>query len=90
MEKDLHLVLRHKWFDMIKSGDKLEEYRDLTDYYRKKIDGSHTNVVFHKGYTNEIIRKKILSVSIGEGYEAWGAEKGKRYFCIRFGQKDSR
>ena len=90
MEKDLHLVLKFKWFDMIKRGVKLEEYRDLNDFYKKKIDGSHTHVVFHKGYSSETIRKRILSISIGEGFEPWGAEKGKRYYCIRFGQRNSR
>ena len=25
--KTLHLVLKHKWYDMIESGEKKEEYR---------------------------------------------------------------
>lgn len=29
----LHLNLKKKWFDMILSGEKKEEYREMTDYW---------------------------------------------------------
>jgi len=29
----LHLNLKKKWFDMIESGEKKEEYRDMSPYY---------------------------------------------------------
>lgn len=29
----LHLVLKRKWWDMIKSGEKPDEYRDFTKYW---------------------------------------------------------
>lgn len=29
----LHLTLKKKWFDMIASGEKNEEYRELKDYW---------------------------------------------------------
>ena len=32
-KKTLHLNLKRVWFDMIKSGEKKEEYRELTVYY---------------------------------------------------------
>lgn len=35
--KTLKLVLKRKWFDMIASGEKKEEYRDLTKYWAKRI-----------------------------------------------------
>jgi hypothetical protein len=31
--KTLQLALKKKWFDMIKSGEKLEEYREITPYW---------------------------------------------------------
>lgn len=31
--KTLHLVLKRKWWDMIESGEKKEEYRDFTPFY---------------------------------------------------------
>ena len=36
----LTLPIKRKWFDMIASGEKKEEYRALTDYY----DTRFTNV----------------------------------------------
>mgnify|MGYP003304236941 CR=1 FL=1 len=31
--KVLFLHLKKKWFDMIQSGEKLEEYREMSEYY---------------------------------------------------------
>ena len=36
-QKDLKLVLKRRWYEMIESGEKKEEYRYTTDYYRKKF-----------------------------------------------------
>ena len=33
----LQLVLKKKWFDMIASGEKKEEYREITPYWAKRI-----------------------------------------------------
>ena len=44
MKKTLHLNLIRKWFDMIKSGDKKEEYRDISPYFCSKFllyNGKH-------------------------------------------------
>jgi hypothetical protein len=35
--KILHLNLKKKWFDMILSGKKKEEYRTVSDYWMKRI-----------------------------------------------------
>ena len=35
--KTLHLVLKRKWWDMIESGDKKEEYRAFNEYWTKRI-----------------------------------------------------
>lgn len=34
---ELHLVLKGKWFDMIQSGEKKEEYRDCSEYWNRRI-----------------------------------------------------
>jgi len=37
-QKDiLHLTLKKKWFDMIKSGVKTEEYREIKDYWVRRL-----------------------------------------------------
>ena len=35
--KTLTLSLKKKWYDMIASGEKTEEYRELTPYWRKRL-----------------------------------------------------
>ena len=33
----LHLTLKKKWFDLILSGEKKEEYREIKDYWCKRF-----------------------------------------------------
>lgn len=33
----LNLVLKKQWFDMISSGEKKEEYRDIKDYWARRL-----------------------------------------------------
>lgn len=35
--KKLHLTLKKKWFDMIASGEKKEEYREIKSYWFKRL-----------------------------------------------------
>lgn len=35
--KTLHLTLKKKWFDMILSGEKKEEYREIKPYWIKRL-----------------------------------------------------
>lgn len=35
--KTLQLTLKKKWFDMIKSGEKKEEYREIKPYWIKRL-----------------------------------------------------
>ena len=37
VSKTLHLVLKRKWWDMIASGVKREEYREVTLYWAKRL-----------------------------------------------------
>ena len=67
--KTLHLVLIGKWYDMISSGEKTEEYRALTPYWcnrlvhRYGID--YWKSVFKHNSENMMINKHI---SYGVGY----------------------
>ncbi len=36
-EEILHITLSKKWFDMILSGEKLEEYRGIKDYWARRL-----------------------------------------------------
>lgn len=52
----LHLVLKKKWYDMIASGEKTEEYRDDTPFWSPRIwnwwecSGKTKVVAFQRGY----------------------------------------
>jgi hypothetical protein len=39
MAEVLYLTLKRKWFDMIASGEKLEEYREIKPYWVKRLCG---------------------------------------------------
>ena len=36
-EATLHLVLKRRWYDMIESGEKKEEYRACNPYWRRRL-----------------------------------------------------
>lgn len=97
MNNSLKLTLKFKWYDLINSGMKLEEYRDVTPYYHSRIDkyidaikhGETVYVTFYKAYdTNRPqMTFKIESIEIREGNPAWGAVPGIEYYCIRLGKR---
>lgn len=70
--KTLHLTLKKKWFDMIESGEKTEEYRDLKDYWYNRLMTyelwSHNNVTPRKRY---IDFKDFDFVSFRHGYSKY-------------------
>ncbi len=36
-KKILHLTLKKKWFDLIASGEKTIEYREIKDYWKRRL-----------------------------------------------------
>ena len=63
MSEVLHLVLKHKYYDMIAKGEKKIEYRS---YYWKERVKNKKIVVFHRGYTNQTITFKIEKIVYGK------------------------
>lgn len=51
MSIDLQLALNSEYFDAIKDGRKLEEYRKATPYWRRRIEGkTFRNIILTRGY----------------------------------------
>jgi hypothetical protein len=51
MKKVLHLNLYRKYFDQILKGEKTTEYREVTPYWSKRLEGRHYDVIqFRNGY----------------------------------------
>lgn len=99
--KTLHLVLKKRWWDMIESGEKKEEYRTISEYWTKRLvdrqylrsDAMNTykpykEVCFHLGYTNITMKFEILSINRGHGIEEWGSGN-KEVFIISLGKRIS-
>ena len=51
----LVLPIKKKWFNMIKSGEKKEEYREHTEYYCRRFTNNFVDLK-----TNEIINNYII------------------------------
>lgn len=45
MKKILNLVITKKWYDMIKSGEKTEEYREIKPYWVARLFHNNSNIV---------------------------------------------
>lgn len=75
------------WMDLIISGEKKEEYRDLSPFYISRL-GSHQGEIIEikllNGYSSKcpyiIIKCKVTT---GEGKKEWGATKGKYYIILK-------
>lgn len=85
----LHLTLKRQWFDMIASGVKKEEYREIKPYWVKRLAGQHyDSVQFRNGYsaTAPTMILRIWWIDSATGVEAWGAVPGQLYYVIRLGE----
>lgn len=85
--KILHLVLKKRWYDMIASGEKTEEYREIKPYWSNRLFKGYTHVCFHLGYTANTMLFPIIGIAGDTGKEEWGAEKGKTYYVIKLGKE---
>lgn len=108
--KTLTLSLKKQWFDMIKSGEKKEEYREIKPYYTSRLTILDSDdydfilsgeisvtfqyfdrLVFTLGYPKSTDKERRIEfknpkIRIGTGRPEWGAEHGKLYFVISWGE----
>lgn len=99
--KTLHLPLKAKWYEMIESGVKTEEYREIKPYWIDRITdvvpdyelGKYVNkakpfthVKFSYGYTKRTMTFEIESITIGKGKPEWGAPT-EDVFIIKLGKR---
>lgn len=76
----LHLVVTGKWFDMVASGVKKEEYRLHNLHWHQRIMKQRCqidSVVFHNGYTSTTHERECLRIREGIGKPEWGAPEGE-------------
>lgn len=59
--KTLHLTLKKKWFDMIASGEKQEEYREIKPYWQRRFHNCTIQKYAGKvGDCQEVINLKVV------------------------------
>lgn len=91
----LTLPIKRKWFDMILSGEKKEEYRDIKPYYTSRFENELDFcqfffgedcliIILRNGYSkNSPYIKVRYTLTKGYGKEKWGAETGKKYYVLK-------
>lgn len=85
--KILYLSLKAQWYEMIESGEKKEEYREIKEYWLKRLSDKHYDAVqFSYGYTERTMMFEIESITTGKGNPQWGAPD-KDVFIIRLGRR---
>lgn len=94
----LILPIKKKWFDMILSGEKKEEYREIKPYWMnrfKKIfdmypysfipTGIDTQTIeFRNGYGNNVPSFQAkCTLDIKKGKKEWGAIPNEDYYVLK-------
>lgn len=93
----IHFVLKGKWYRMIESLEKPEEYRDITEYWQKRLEpaikalaaGETPIARFYHGYKPDRPHMdfEIKAIWTGIGHPKWGAESGVPYYIIELGKR---
>jgi len=82
MKKVLHLNLYRKYFDQILKGEKTTEYREVTPYWSKRLEGRHYDVIqFRNGYAKVaptmIVEFKGMGIVTFQTTSTYAIELGK-------------
>jgi hypothetical protein len=87
--KTLKLTLKRKWFDMIASGVKREEYRLPSEWILSRLqDKQYDAVCFRNGYSAASPTCTCIfdGWGVGFGRPEWGAPEGVPVIIIRLGK----
>lgn len=103
--KILYLPLKKEWYEMIERGEKREEYREFSKYWKKRlIETCKTHpkspvsydylkifdaVCFSYGYTKRRMLWECKGITIGRGHPEWGAPDYE-VFIIKIGKRIER
>lgn len=94
----LTLPIKKKWFDMIISGKKKEEYRELSPYYKARFKTlfamypysfipygtDEQRIKLRNGYSSKSPSCIITAtLAVKPGKPEWGAEKDKDYYVLK-------
>ncbi len=91
-QRILHLTLKKKWYDMISSGEKKEEYREIKPYWEQRLElprlapfvtrlKEFDFVVFKNGYSKDAPSMKVECKGIKLDYSKAKWCDGVEDFC---------
>ena len=87
--KILHLTLKKQWFDMIASGEKKEEYREIKPYWNKRLlNKSYDAIQFRNGYSKDAPKMlvELNGIMSSLGLVQWGAPEGVPVYILSLGK----
>lgn len=73
----LVLPIKKKWFDMIRSGEKKEEYRDIKEYWGNRIGNALIGFPLkwcHDSLIQQKMQNETLEVIFRNGYSPFSPE----------------
>lgn len=84
----LHLTLHKKWFDMIRSGEKKEEYRERKPFWDKRLSKQYDRIKFVNGYGNHRpwVIVELVGHHTGFGRTGWGAPESDTVHVLSLGE----
>lgn len=92
----LLLPIKRRWFDMIASGEKKEEYRSITKRYLSMFKNAADEngrfwCIIQNGYSKSSPRLYCyVEASVGYGRQEWGADPETQYFVLKIIEKRTR
>lgn len=85
----LKLTLKRRWFDMIASGEKREEYRQPSQWILSRLEGKDYDLVeFRNGYGPDVpwLLVEFKGWRLGPGARAdWGGDPAANLVVISLG-----
>ncbi len=93
----LILPIKKKWFDMILSGEKKEDYREVKPYYMSRFSNvfmcpytkipeglDYQQIMFKNGYSkNSPSFIANCTLDVRNGKQEWGAVRGVEYYVLK-------
>ena len=75
--KKTEIFLSWKWFDLIASGKKKSEYRKVKPFWTARLKEAKpgNEIIFRRGYSHVITVRRLVGVSIVEGWQLPEAER---------------
>lgn len=88
--RTLVLAVDKKWFDMIASGEKKEEYREIKPHFESRFDKPITHIKFTNGYGHKVPSVTVELIGMWKGIPKPGwsegtIEQGTEVFILRLG-----